>query len=123
MSSSQSNPEETHIFAILTPAPGKIEQLKEAMEALINNVHSKEEEWTPRYIMTQQINVDEPALYMFETYTHMANAGKHTKTEHFQALIAACDKDGLLAKPPQLAFTKTVGGFDLDRKKIDVKKA
>ena len=53
----------------------------------------------------------------------MANAGKHTKTEHFQALIAACDKDGLLAKPPQLAFTKTVGGFDLDRKKIDVKKA
>jgi len=81
MSSVQKNPEETHIFAILYPAKGKLErvsqpiqqlpgliviQLKELMQVHIAAVH-KNEDYTPRCLMTEQLDTDEPALHMFET--------------------------------------------------------
>lgn len=82
MSSIKKNPEETHIFAILYPAKGKLErvrhkmphsrskltmqQLKELMAVHIAATH-KNEDYTPRYLMTEQLDTDEPALHMFET--------------------------------------------------------
>jgi hypothetical protein len=84
MSSVPKNPEETHIFAILYPAPGKLDrvrddvetftririshsiQLKELMADHISATH-KNEDYTPRYLMTEQLDTDEPALHMFET--------------------------------------------------------
>lgn len=66
MSSVKKNPEETHIFAILYPAKGKLDRLKELMEVHIEATH-KNEDYTPRYLMTEQLDTDEPALHMFET--------------------------------------------------------
>lgn len=43
-----------------------IEQLKELMATHINATHANEE-YTPRYLMTEQLDTDEPALHMFET--------------------------------------------------------
>lgn len=43
-----------------------VQQLKELMVDHINAVH-KNEEYTPRYLMTEQLEGDEPALHMFET--------------------------------------------------------
>ncbi|EME40920.1 hypothetical protein DOTSEDRAFT_37653 [Dothistroma septosporum NZE10] len=117
MSSIQKNPEETHIFAILYPAPGKLERLKELMADHINATH-KNEDYTPRYLMTEQLDTKEPALHMFETYTSRDNAEKHTKTENFKTLMSKCEKEGVMGKEPYLVFTKTVGGYDWDRQKI-----
>ena len=50
-------------------------QLKELMVDHINATH-KNEDYTPRYLMTEQIEGDggdgEPALHMFETYVTLA---------------------------------------------------
>lgn len=37
------------------------------MDIHIAAVH-KNEDYTPRYLMTEQLDSDEPALHMFETY-------------------------------------------------------
>lgn len=41
-------------------------KLKELMDDHITAVSSKED-YTPRYLMTEQLDTDEPALHMFET--------------------------------------------------------
>lgn len=51
-------------------------------------------------------------------YKDEGAADKHTQTEHFKALFAKFDKEGLMAKAPYLAKTRSVAGFDLDRKLI-----
>lgn len=66
MSSVEKNPEETHIFAILYPAPGKMNRLKELMDDHIAATH-KNEEYTVRYLMTENADDPEPALHMIET--------------------------------------------------------
>ena len=42
------------------------QQLKELMADHIAATH-KNEDYTPRYLMTEQLDTDEPALHMFET--------------------------------------------------------
>ena len=108
--------------------------MKELMVDHINATH-KNEDYTPRYLMTEQLESDEPALHMFETYacrsdcyksqlilgdryTSRDGADKHTRTENFKALMDACEKEGVMGKEPYLVFTKTVGGYDWDRQKI-----
>lgn len=49
-------------------------------------------------------------------YKSKALAEQHTQTENFRALTEAAQKEELLAKPPVIVFTKTVGGYDWDRK-------
>ena len=117
MSSVLKNPEETHIFAILYPAKGKFERLKELMADHIAATH-KNEDYTPRYLMTEQLDTDEPALHMFETYTSRDGADKHTKTENFKVLMDSAEQEGVFGKAPYLVFTKTTGGYDWDRQKI-----
>ena len=117
MSSVLKNPSETHIFAILYPAPGKLPRLKELMADHIAATHANED-YTPRYLMTEQLDSDEPALHMFETYTSRDGADKHTKTENFKVLMEKAEKEGIWGKEPYLVFTKTVGGYDWDRQKV-----
>lgn len=51
-------------------------------------------------------------------YTSKEGATAHTKTENFKVLMESCEKENVMSKPPYLVFTKTVGGFDWDRKKV-----
>ena len=50
------------------------------------------------------------------SYKDAASADKHTKEPHFQELFATATNEQLLSKPPYIAKTKFVTGFDSDRK-------
>ncbi|UJO21188.1 uncharacterized protein CLAFUR5_10948 [Fulvia fulva] len=120
MSSVLKDLEKPHIVAILYPASGKLDRLKELRVDHINATH-KNEDYTPRYLMTEQLDTKEPALHMFETTTDTPSrdgADKHTKTENFKTLMSECEKEGVMGKEPYLVFTKTVGGYDWDRQKV-----
>ena len=52
------------------------------------------------------------------SYVNRKGAEDHTKTDNFKVLMESCEKEGVMAKPPYLVFTKTVGGYDWDRKKL-----
>ena len=54
-------------------------------------------------------------------YTSREGADKHTKTENFKTLMEKTSKEGVFGKEPYLVFTKTVGGFDWDRQKIELR--
>lgn len=87
---------------------------------MCKDVHTKED-YTLRYIATEQIGPEQPTtpdIVMIETYKDKASADKHTPEEHFNALFAAFEKEGLMGKAPYLAQTKSISGFDLDRKFI-----
>ena len=42
-------------------------QLKELLYIHVKATH-KNEDYTPRYLMTEELDSEEPALHMFETY-------------------------------------------------------
>ena len=54
-------------------------------------------------------------------YTSRDGADKHTKTENFKTLMDATAKEGVFGKEPYLVFTKTVGGYDWNRQKIELR--
>ncbi|CAK3845716.1 Hypothetical predicted protein [Lecanosticta acicola] len=113
---------EVHIVAIIHPTPGKVDRLVSLLKGMCKSVHEKED-YTLRYIGTEQIGPGEekpetPDIVMIETYKDKASAEKHTTEPHFKQLFATFDEEGLMAKPPYLAQTKSISGFDLDRKFI-----
>ncbi|KXT09133.1 hypothetical protein AC579_388 [Pseudocercospora musae] len=108
---------EVHIIAILYPKPEKSSRFQELMQPMIRAVHDSEP-YTLRYIMTKQIDGEVPAIHMIETYKSKEGAEAHTHTEHFKSLFVKFDKEDIFAKPPYLAFTKSMGGFDLGRELI-----
>ncbi|KAI5358509.1 hypothetical protein Slin15195_G109570 [Septoria linicola] len=110
---------EVNIVAILYPASGKLDRMRELMKPMIKSVYEKED-YTLRYMMTEQINHDsgEPDIVMIETYKSKDGADQHTATDYFKELFGTFEKEGIMAKAPYLAITKSVQGFDTDRKLI-----
>ncbi|KAH9845345.1 Dimeric alpha+beta barrel like protein [Teratosphaeria destructans] len=108
--------QEIHIIAIIYPEPGKkAERLKELLKPMCKDVHSKED-YTLRYIMTEQLDSENPDIVMIETYKDKDAATKHTKEPHFKELFGTFEKEGLMRQPPYLAQTKSKAGFERDRK-------
>ncbi|EME39609.1 hypothetical protein DOTSEDRAFT_159992 [Dothistroma septosporum NZE10] len=111
---------EVHIIAIIHPTPGKVDRLVSLLKNMCKDVHEKED-YTLRYIATEQIGPEKPTtpdIVMIETYKDKDSADKHTTEPHFKKLFATFDEEGLMANPPYLAQTKSISGFDLDRKFI-----
>ncbi|SMR55262.1 unnamed protein product [Zymoseptoria tritici ST99CH_1A5] len=109
---------EVNIVAILHPAQGKSDRVKELLQGMCKDVHQKED-YTLRYIATEQIGAEgTPDIVMIETYKSKEAADKHTQEPHFKELFATMEKEGLMAKAPYLAQTVSKAGFDLDRKLI-----
>lgn len=54
------------------------------------------------------------------SYKSKDGADKHTQTDNFKALMVAAEKEegGLWGKDPLIVMTKTIGGFDWDRKLV-----
>jgi len=50
------------------------------------------------------------------SYTSEEATSKHTEEPHFKTMIATFEKEGILAKPPVVAKTSTIAGFDADKK-------
>ncbi|EMC91283.1 hypothetical protein BAUCODRAFT_152560 [Baudoinia panamericana UAMH 10762] len=108
---------EINIVAILYPVQGKEERMKELVAKMAKDVHEKED-YTLRYIMTEQLGVETPDIVMIETYKSKEAADQHTKTSHFKSLFSTMESEHLMAKPPYIAQTISKAGFDLDRKMI-----
>ncbi|SPO03570.1 uncharacterized protein DNG_06253 [Cephalotrichum gorgonifer] len=104
-----------NIVAILTPAPGKVDRLRDLLTAQASIVHEKED-YALRFVVTEQIDNDVPEFIAIETYESKEAAGRHTKEPHFAEFFKALADEGVLAKPPVLWHTKSLGGFELDRK-------
>lgn len=58
---------------------------------------------------------------MLCSYTSRDGIEQHKKTENFKTLFGTAAKEGLFSKPPYALYTKTVGGYDWDREKIEVR--
>ncbi|KPI44904.1 uncharacterized protein AB675_2368 [Cyphellophora attinorum] len=118
MASVQSTPQEINIFAILYPAPSKMNRVKELLAGHAAATH-KNEDRTVRFIVTESVDPSaEAALYLFETYSSKDDADRHLRSENFQILLKAAQEEELMAKHPQIVFTKTFAGYDLDRKLV-----
>ncbi|KAK5736650.1 hypothetical protein LTR17_007307 [Elasticomyces elasticus] len=105
---------EVHTVAVLSPKPDKVQRMRELLTHMCKEVHSKED-YTLRYLMTEQVDAETPDFVMIETYKSKEAAQKHPQEPHFQELFGAFEKEGLFAKPPYLAHTTSKAGFDLDR--------
>ncbi|KAK4958021.1 hypothetical protein LTR10_004446 [Elasticomyces elasticus] len=88
--------------------------MRELLTHMCKEVHTKED-YTLRYLMTEQLDAETPDFVMIETYKSKEAAQKHPQEPHFQELFGAFEKEGLFAKPPYLAHTTSKAGFDLDR--------
>ncbi|KAK5107095.1 hypothetical protein LTR62_001879 [Meristemomyces frigidus] len=107
---------QAHIFAIFTPAPGKTERVRDLLKAQSSAVHQKES-YAVRFLLTEKAgeNGADAEFWLFETYESMEATEQHVTEPHFKTMIEALEKESMLAKPPVVAKTRTVAGFDVDR--------
>jgi len=110
---------ETHIIAILSPKPGALEKIVDVLKEASKGVHEKEEGKALRYVITEQIGVDNPDVIIFETYKDKEASEQHAQEPHVKKLFGALVGEELLSKPPYLATTVSKAGFELDRKLIN----
>ncbi|KAK3676555.1 hypothetical protein LTR78_003831, partial [Recurvomyces mirabilis] len=89
--------------------------LRKLLKDQSSQVHQKED-YAVRFLLTESLDKQNPEFWLFETYTSAEATNKHTDESHFKTMTAAFQKEGILAKPPLVAKTSTVAGFDLDRK-------
>lgn len=62
---------------------------------MCEEVHIKED-YTLRYIMTEQLDAEVPDIVMIETYKSKEAAEKHTTEPHFNHTISTIEKEGLV---------------------------
>jgi len=102
---------EVHVVALLTPAPGKHDRLKELLTNLANNVQSSETGAT-KYQVFEQVNGEGiNVLVVEETYKDQAAFDGHFKTPYFTALAKAIPEENLVAAPLDIKTIKPFAGF------------
>lgn len=89
-------------------------QLRELLNNQAKSVHEKED-YARRFIVTEQLD-STPAFVLFETYRDRESIDRHGKEPHFQTLMEVLTEEDLLMEKPSIAYTKSTGGFDVDRK-------
>ncbi|KAK5939977.1 hypothetical protein PMZ80_007395 [Knufia obscura] len=105
---------ERNIFAMFKPKAGKVQRLRELINNQAKDVHEKED-YCNRFVVTEQLD-STPTFIIFETYKDLESVHQHAKEPHFQALMKALDEEDLLMEKPFIAYTKSTGGFEMDRK-------
>ncbi|KAH7369566.1 hypothetical protein BKA65DRAFT_443950 [Rhexocercosporidium sp. MPI-PUGE-AT-0058] len=99
------------VVAILTPAPGKADRLKELLTGLADNV-SKNEKDVSKYQIFEQFNSEGVNVFVVEeTYDNQAAFDAHFKTEYFQAMGATVKEEALVSGPLDIKTIKPIGGF------------
>jgi len=68
-------------------------------------------------MITEQLD-STPTFILFESYKDLDSIHQHTKEPHFQVLVKAFDEEDLLTEKPFVAYTKSTGGFEKDRKSL-----
>ncbi|KAI8164938.1 hypothetical protein K4K49_003322 [Colletotrichum sp. SAR 10_70] len=90
-------------------------RVKELLQAQCKAVHGKEN-YALRFILTEQIATESPEFCLFETYIGKEATDLHLAQPHFKQLMSTLQDEKLLTKAPSVWKTKSVAGFDLDRK-------
>ncbi|KAH8711785.1 hypothetical protein GQ44DRAFT_689958 [Phaeosphaeriaceae sp. PMI808] len=98
------------IIALLTPSPGKADRVEELLRQAAADVKANEP-GTLRYHLQRETKGDSPTFIMLETYRDMAAIQTHSKSEASKTLGRIMKKEGLLAAPMKVIFTKEVAGF------------
>ncbi|KAK5721442.1 hypothetical protein LTR17_014562 [Elasticomyces elasticus] len=105
---------EIHTFAILYPAPGKADRMRELLVKQCKN--SFTQDYTLRFLVTEPIDEEVSEFVMFETYKSAQASDQHNQEPYFQECFATFQKEELMAKPPLMYRTISTAGFDMDRK-------
>jgi quinol monooxygenase YgiN len=97
------------IYAKLTAADGKADELKKALTEMVKNVKEKEAGKTTCYSL--HVQNDNPNVFMFyEQYASAEAAEEHGKTDHMRTMGRALRDQALLAGPPVIErFTQVAG--------------
>lgn len=91
-------------------------QLRELLNNQAKSVHEKED-YARRFVITEQLD-STPAFIIWETYQDRESIDRHVSEPHFQVLMKALDDEDLLIEKPNIIFTKSTGGFEMDRELI-----
>src|SRR6187402_303225 len=90
-----------HVFATIIAQPGKAEEVRSALVALVASTRA--EEGTVQYQLHEDAK-KEGEFHFFEVYKDRAALGLHGKSEHLKSTF---EKIGaLLASPPVITQTK-----------------
>ncbi|MCJ1476687.1 hypothetical protein MMC13_005355 [Lambiella insularis] len=96
------------LVAIMTPAPGKSERMKEELLKFSKMVHEKEPE-TLRYHLHQEEGGD---FVLIERYLNQRAFENHMTSPDFQNLMKLGAEEQLLSKPPELKKLTPIGGYE-----------
>jgi len=102
---------EIHVVAVITPAPGKEDRVREGLIALTENVKAHEPDVSKYHLFEQTNGQGGNVFVVEEIYKDQATYDAHFKTEYFQALGKAIGDEGLLAAPLDIKTIKPIGGF------------
>lgn len=98
------------IVATLQAAPGKEDELKAALTAMVNNVKANEAGKALAYSL--HTNDKEPGQFMFyEQYADKAAFDAHGTTPHMKAMGETLAKGQLLAGRPSISFYTQIAGI------------
>jgi len=94
------------ISAVVHANPGKEDELKELLLALLDPVST--ETGTLEYRIHRAL--DNPGRFFFyEKYTDRSAIDNHMATPHFKALLGKLD--GLIAQPPEIILHEEIGSI------------
>ncbi|KAG0647264.1 hypothetical protein D0Z07_7079 [Hyphodiscus hymeniophilus] len=105
---------EIHVVAILTPAAGKGDRLKELLTTLATEVKSKEPDvkLKSKYEMFEQVNGEGVnVIFIQECYKDQVTFDAHFKTPWFGDMERTIPEENLLAAPLDLKTVKPFAGF------------
>ncbi|MCJ1283571.1 hypothetical protein MMC26_002902 [Xylographa opegraphella] len=101
--------QQVNLVAILTPAPGKTDRLREELHKITQEVYKHEPE-VLRYHLHYQKAPEE--FVMIERYASKAAFDSHKDQPAFQNLLKVCEAEHLLSKPLELKMLESIGGHD-----------
>jgi quinol monooxygenase YgiN len=97
--------DEVHVFANVTAAPGKADELRSVLKDLVAATHTEPGVLT--YILHEEPK--KPGnFYVFEVYKDQAAADSHMKSPHLATAFAKAG--ALLSAAPSIVETKVVAG-------------
>ncbi|MCJ1402829.1 hypothetical protein MMC11_006050 [Xylographa trunciseda] len=98
-----------NLVAILTPAPGKKDRLREELHEITEAVYRHEPD-VLRYHLHYQDETGE--FVLIERYANTAAFDAHKAQAAFQKLVRVCEEENLLSKPLELKMLKPIGGHE-----------
>ncbi|KAF1811669.1 hypothetical protein P152DRAFT_459139 [Eremomyces bilateralis CBS 781.70] len=98
------------VVAILTPLPGKKQEVIDGLKVLADAVQANEPN-CERYQLSEVAGEDE--LVFIEKYASEADYETHRNSEHYKAAMAEAAKQSALAGAPKISVLKPTGtGFN-----------